>query len=101
MQPGLARICPGTWLTMPAARRSISVPQPRARKGRLRREQARSRATYLGEWGESGWYSEVLDRKEGEILLPKDFAHIETKAFAEAIMTQIPKDKRIPIGDPY
>jgi hypothetical protein len=52
-------------------------------------------------WGENGWYSEVPDKTEGEVLVPKNFQHVAITSFAEAMMVKIPEVKRIEISNPY
>jgi pimeloyl-ACP methyl ester carboxylesterase len=51
-------------------------------------------------WGQGGWFTEVVDRKDGEILIPNRFTKTLISQYAKELLSLIPESARIPISEP-
>jgi hypothetical protein len=50
-------------------------------------------------WGSGGWYTEILDRKEGELVIPPHFTKDLIVAYYEELLKKIPESSRKAIGN--
>jgi hypothetical protein len=51
-------------------------------------------------WGHEGWFTEVLDKTGGELLIPRHFTKPEIEKYAHDLLSLVPQSARTPIGDP-
>jgi hypothetical protein len=50
-------------------------------------------------WGKEGWYTEISDRKDGELVIPPHFTRDLIVAYHEELLKMIPDASRTAIGD--
>jgi hypothetical protein len=52
------------------------------------------------DWGKDGWFTEVLDRTNGEALVPRHFVKSEILKYAADLQSVVPPNERDQIIDP-
>jgi hypothetical protein len=50
--------------------------------------------------GQVGWFTEVLDKTGGVVVVPRHFTKSEIAKYANALLSLVPQSARTPIGEP-
>jgi len=50
-------------------------------------------------WNQSGWYAEVLDQREGELIIPRHITNEDVDSYYKTWIDMIPEASRLTIGD--